>query len=199
MCGSEGLADLSDADLLAAVADRVLARPSVELTPAASLERTRALLRQGERLRAAALDGVRDLDARELYALDGAGNIYIVDTENQAIRRIEASPTTAMTDRATELREQGRDVISLSVGEPDFATPPHVIAAAKQALDAGDTRYTPVMGTARLGDPQRRSGRSWVWTVGGTDDIWGEGRPEELLVRFDARGRVRQSEVEGGD
>ena len=69
---------------------------------------------------------------------------------SQAIRRIEASPTTAMTDRATELREQGRDVISLSVGEPDFATPPHVIAAAKQALDAGDTRYTPVMGTARL-------------------------------------------------
>jgi aspartate aminotransferase len=69
---------------------------------------------------------------------------------SQALRRIEASPTTAMTDRATELREQGRDVISLSVGEPDFATPPHVIAAAKAALDAGDTKYTPVTGTARL-------------------------------------------------
>ena len=55
-----------------------------------------------------------------------------------------------MTDRATQLRAQGRDVISLSVGEPDFATPPHVIAAAKAALDAGDTRYTPVGGTARL-------------------------------------------------
>ena len=47
---------------------------------------------------------------------------------SKAIQRIEASPTTAMTDRATELREQGRDVISLSVGEPDFATPAHVIA-----------------------------------------------------------------------
>lgn len=69
---------------------------------------------------------------------------------SQAIRRIEASPTTAMTDRATELREQGRDIISLSVGEPDFPTPPHVIEAAKAALDAGDTRYTPVTGTARL-------------------------------------------------
>jgi aspartate aminotransferase len=55
-----------------------------------------------------------------------------------------------MTDRATELREQGRDVISLSVGEPDFATPAHVIEAAKAALDAGDTKYTPVTGTARL-------------------------------------------------
>jgi aspartate aminotransferase len=67
-----------------------------------------------------------------------------------ALRRIEASPTTAMTDRATALREQGRDIISLSVGEPDFATPPHVIEAAKAALDAGDTKYTPVTGTARL-------------------------------------------------
>ncbi|HSQ94743.1 MAG TPA: pyridoxal phosphate-dependent aminotransferase [Croceibacterium sp.] len=67
-----------------------------------------------------------------------------------ALQRIEASPTTAMTDRATELREQGRDVISLSVGEPDFATPAHVIEAAKAALDAGDTKYTPVTGTARL-------------------------------------------------
>ena len=69
---------------------------------------------------------------------------------SQALRRIEASPTTAMTDRATELRDQGRDVISLSVGEPDFATPAHVIEAAKTALDAGDTKYTPVTGTARL-------------------------------------------------
>lgn len=55
-----------------------------------------------------------------------------------------------MTDRATQLREEGRDIISLSVGEPDFATPPHVIAAAKAALDAGDTKYTPVGGTSRL-------------------------------------------------
>jgi aspartate aminotransferase len=69
---------------------------------------------------------------------------------SDALNRIEASPTTAMTDRATELREQGRDVISLSVGEPDFATPAHVIEAAKAALDAGDTKYTPVTGTARL-------------------------------------------------
>ena len=72
------------------------------------------------------------------------------DKLSAALRRIEASPTTAMTDRATELREQGRDVISLSVGEPDFATPAHVIEAAKAALDAGDTKYTPVTGTARL-------------------------------------------------
>ncbi|EHJ61032.1 aspartate aminotransferase [Novosphingobium pentaromativorans US6-1] len=55
-----------------------------------------------------------------------------------------------MTDRAIQLREQGVDIISLSVGEPDFATPPHVIEAAKAALDAGDTKYTAVGGTSRL-------------------------------------------------
>lgn len=67
-----------------------------------------------------------------------------------ALSRIAPSQTTAMTDRAAELRAEGRDIIALSVGEPDFATPPHVIAAAKAALDAGDTRYTPVAGTPRL-------------------------------------------------
>lgn len=69
---------------------------------------------------------------------------------SQALQRIEVSRTNAMTDRATALREQGRDIISLSVGEPDFATPAHVVQAAKEALDAGQTRYTPVTGTARL-------------------------------------------------
>lgn len=67
-----------------------------------------------------------------------------------ALSRIAPSQTTAMTDRATQLREAGRDVISLSVGEPDFATPPHVLDAAKAALDGGQTKYTPVGGTSRL-------------------------------------------------
>ena len=57
-----------------------------------------------------------------------------------------------MTDRAIELRAQGRDIISLSVGEPDFPTPDHVKQAAKDALDANDTRYTAVVGTAALRD-----------------------------------------------
>ena len=69
---------------------------------------------------------------------------------SEALARVAASRTTAITDRAMELRAAGRDIISLSVGEPDFATPPHVIAAAKAALDAGDTKYTAVPGTQRL-------------------------------------------------
>lgn len=55
-----------------------------------------------------------------------------------------------MTDRAAALRAEGRDIISLSVGEPDFAMPAHVAEAVRAALDAGDTKYTPVAGTARL-------------------------------------------------
>jgi len=69
---------------------------------------------------------------------------------SQALQRIAPSRTTAMTDRARALSEQGRDIISLSVGEPDFATPAHVIEAAKAAMDAGDTKYTAVGGTARM-------------------------------------------------
>ena len=67
-----------------------------------------------------------------------------------ALTRIAPSQTNAMTDRAFALRAAGRDIISLSVGEPDFPTPPHVVAAVKAALDAGETRYTPVMGTSAL-------------------------------------------------
>ena len=69
---------------------------------------------------------------------------------SQALSRIAPSRTAAMADRAFALREAGRDVVSLSIGEPDFATPPHVIAAAKAALDAGETRYTAIAGTQRL-------------------------------------------------
>ena len=67
-----------------------------------------------------------------------------------ALSRIAPSRTAAMMDRAFELRAAGQDIISLAVGEPDFATPPHVIAAAKAALDAGETKYTAVSGTERL-------------------------------------------------
>ena len=69
---------------------------------------------------------------------------------SKALARIAPSRTTAITDRAIQLRAEGRDVISLSVGEPDFATPAHVVEAAKDALDAGDTKYTAVVGTQRL-------------------------------------------------
>jgi len=58
---------------------------------------------------------------------------------SQALQRIRPSRTTAITDHATALRNEGRDIISLSVGEPDFDSPAHGVEAAKQALDRGET------------------------------------------------------------
>jgi aspartate aminotransferase len=66
------------------------------------------------------------------------------------VRSLKPSSTVAVTSRALELKRAGVDIISLSVGEPDFDTPPHVIAAAKAALDAGKTRYTNVNGIPEL-------------------------------------------------
>lgn len=66
------------------------------------------------------------------------------------LARIKPSPTIAMTTRAAELRAAGRDIISLSAGEPDFDTPQNVSDAAKAAIDAGHTRYTAVDGTPSL-------------------------------------------------
>jgi aspartate aminotransferase len=66
------------------------------------------------------------------------------------IDRVKPSPTLATTARAKELKAQGRTIIPLSAGEPDFDTPEFIKAAAKQALDAGKTKYTPVPGTPEL-------------------------------------------------
>ncbi|MBN2527032.1 MAG: pyridoxal phosphate-dependent aminotransferase [Deltaproteobacteria bacterium] len=63
---------------------------------------------------------------------------------------IEPSATLAVTQKTGELRAKGIDVIGFSAGEPDFATPQHIIEAAKAALDAGATRYTPAAGTVAL-------------------------------------------------
>ena len=69
---------------------------------------------------------------------------------SDAINRIKPSPTVAMTGRVAELRAQGRDIIGLSAGEPDFDTPENIREAAKAAIDAGHTRYTAVDGMAEL-------------------------------------------------
>jgi aspartate aminotransferase len=68
-------------------------------------------------------------------------------------RRLDAvkpSATMAMTARAIQLRREGRDIVSLSVGEPDFPVFPHVAEAITDALRKGYTKYTPSSGTAEL-------------------------------------------------
>ncbi len=68
------------------------------------------------------------------------------------VQRVKPSPTLAMTARAAELRRQGKDVISLSVGEPDFDTPLHVGEAGIEAIRTGFTRYTNADGMPELKD-----------------------------------------------
>ena len=65
---------------------------------------------------------------------------------------IKPSPTIAVSQKARDLQAEGRDIISLGAGEPDFDTPQHIIDAAKKALDEGMTRYTAVNGVPELLD-----------------------------------------------
>ena len=76
---------------------------------------------------------------------------------------LEPSATMAMAARAGAMKAAGLDVIDLSVGEPDFPTPPHICTAAEQAIRAGFTKYTPAAGIPALrqavaADYTRRSG-----------------------------------------
>lgn len=66
------------------------------------------------------------------------------------VAQVKPSATIAMSMKAAELRAQGRDVLSLSMGEPDFDTPSHICDAAIAAIHAGQTRYTAVDGTPEL-------------------------------------------------
>ena len=62
------------------------------------------------------------------------------------VRRLSPSATMAMSQKSNELKAEGIDVINLSVGEPDFNTPEHIKEAAKIAIDANYSRYSPVPG-----------------------------------------------------
>ena len=66
------------------------------------------------------------------------------------VQAIKPSPTLAVTARAAKLKAEGRDIIGLGAGEPDFDTPRHIKDAAVKAIDAGFTKYTPVGGTPGL-------------------------------------------------
>jgi aspartate aminotransferase len=69
---------------------------------------------------------------------------------SRRVQAIKESPTLAVTARAARLKAEGRDIIGLGAGEPDFDTPQHIKDAAKKAIDAGFTKYTPVAGIPGL-------------------------------------------------
>jgi aspartate aminotransferase len=81
------------------------------------------------------------------------------------VSRIGESATLKVSRLAGELRASGVEVVNLSAGEPDFPSPPVVVAAAKRALDEGLTRYTPAAGLPALrealAEKYRRLGAPW--------------------------------------
>ena len=70
--------------------------------------------------------------------------------QSSALARVKPSATLAVTARARELKREGRDVIGLGAGEPDFDTPDNIKQAAIAAIQRGDTKYTDVDGTPEL-------------------------------------------------
>lgn len=69
---------------------------------------------------------------------------------SEALLRMKPSATNAATQKARELRSQGRSIVSLTAGEPDFRTPAHVVRAAFKAMEEGKTKYPPTSGIAEL-------------------------------------------------
>jgi aspartate aminotransferase len=88
-------------------------------------------------------------------------------------KRIEESATLAVSARAKAMKKAGEDVVALAAGEPDFDTPTHIVAAAKQALDDGFTRYTPAPGI-----PELRA--AWAEQVGQKRGVTYQ--PNQLIV-----------------
>jgi aspartate aminotransferase len=66
------------------------------------------------------------------------------------VEKVPPSVTLAISAKAKAMKAEGMDVLNFSVGEPDFDTPPHIVAATKKALDEGKTRYGPAAGEPLL-------------------------------------------------
>ena len=69
---------------------------------------------------------------------------------SDCVGRLKESPTLAITAKAARYKSEGKDIIGLAAGEPDFDTPQHIKDAAKKAIDNGFTKYTPVSGIPSL-------------------------------------------------
>jgi aspartate aminotransferase len=71
---------------------------------------------------------------------------------SKRVQKVKPSPTLAVTARAAKLKAEGKDIIGLGAGEPDFDTPLHIADAGVEAIRTGLTRYTAVDGTSELKD-----------------------------------------------
>jgi aspartate aminotransferase len=89
------------------------------------------------------------------------------------VLRIQESATMAISSRAKAMKQAGEDVVAMAAGEPDFDTPEHIVAAARDALDSGFTRYTPASGIAELRE-------AWAQQIGQQRGITYD--PNQIIV-----------------
>ncbi len=109
------------------------------------------------------------------------------------LEKARVAPTIALTVRARELRAAGKDVVTLTIGEPDFASPPHAIEAAHAAALRGETKYPPQDGTTQLKQAvQRKFRRDYGLEYAASEIVVGNGGKQ---VIFDAL----LATVEAGD
>jgi aspartate aminotransferase len=107
--------------------------------------------------------------------------------------RLKPSATLAISAKAKELKSRGVDVVGFGAGEPDFPTPAHIRAAAKESLDRGETFYTPVGGIPALKD---------AVALRFQEDYGLAYKPEEILVSCGAKHslyNILQAVVDPGD
>ena len=89
------------------------------------------------------------------------------------VLRIQESATMAISSRAKAMKLAGEDVVAMAAGEPDFDTPEHIVAAAREALDSGFTRYTAASGIAELRE-------AWAQQIGQQRGITYD--PNQIIV-----------------
>ena len=97
------------------------------------------------------------------------------------VARIKPSPSVAAAARARELKAAGKDLIDLTVGEPDFDTPDAVKAVGIAAIEAGDTKYTPVNGTPALRKAIRNRMAARTGITYGDDQISVGGGAKQII------------------
>ena len=95
---------------------------------------------------------------------------------SKTAQSVSASVTMAVTARAKQLKAEGVDVVSFGAGEPDFDTPDFIKEAAKKALDAGATKYSPAAGILELREEiakklknEKSKAPKWAKTNSGSD------------------------------
>jgi aspartate aminotransferase len=97
------------------------------------------------------------------------------------VTNIRVSPSTAAAQKVRDLQAEGRTILNLTVGEPDFDTPAQIKAAAIQAIELGDTKYTPVNGTPALRKAVQHDFKSRLNIECSTEEICVGGGAKQVL------------------